>query len=729
MIELIAGPVMSRLLYRMGRWSAAHGKPVLVAWVVVVVLLGVLSRAVGGHVTDQFELPGAESQVAADLLEERFPAVGRSSTMVVVAADDLRAHAGEVSALAAGLDGVAGVVSVGDPRRGMAPSGTVLQFPVRFDKPAEQVEVETWDRVLAVVDAARSPALQVELGGEVANEMARTGPAGTSELIGVAVAVVVLILVFGSFLAMGLTLLTALIGVGVSLATILLVAAAINVPTTAEILALMLGIAVGIDYALFIMSRHRENLVAGMDVPESIGRSLATAGGAVVFAGSTVVIAMLGLIVVGTPSITTMALAVAFAVIVAVVVALTLLPALLGLAGRRLAAPTLPGLRNRRPRARDENLGTRWTTWVARRPWLSFGMALLAMLVMAVPLLDLETAFPSAGSAPEETTHRRAHDLITEGFGPGFNGPLLMVVDHSELPAAGASAAVSEIGSVVRADPNVGFIVPGASNPAGDTTLMQAIPLTGPADAATKDLLERMRGEILPAVESTYGIEVYVTGPTALDIDVTKQLTDRLPWVMTVVIGLIFVVLMLAFRSLLVPLKAAIGILLSIGAALGIVVAVFQWGWGASLLGVDGTMPIISFLPVMSFAILFGLSMDYEVFILSRVREEWLRTGDARESVIKGVGATARVITAAAAIMTAVFAGFLLGDQPVVKMIGLALAVAVLLDATVIRLILVPSTMVMFNRANWWLPGWLDRILPNVDIEGGQLLDESEATG
>ena len=288
---------------------------------------------------------------------------------------------------------------------------------------------------------------------------------------------------------------------------------------------------------------------------------------------------------------------------------------------------------------------------------------------------------------------------------------------------------MSDIGSVVRADPNVGFIVPGASNPAGNTTLMQAIPLTGPADAATKDLLERMRGEILPAVESSYGIEVYVTGPTALDIDVTKQLTDRLPWVMTVVIGLIFVVLMLAFRSLLVPLKAAVGILLSIGAALGIVVAVFQWGWGASLLGVDGTMPIISFLPVMSFAILFGLSMDYEVFILSRVREEWLRTGDARDSVIKGVGATARVITAAAAIMTAVFAGFLLGDQPVVKMIGLALAVAVLLDATVIRLILVPSTMVMFNRANWWLPAWLDRILPNVDIEGEQLLDESEATG
>ncbi|MYI56465.1 MAG: MMPL family transporter, partial [Acidimicrobiia bacterium] len=351
-----------------------------------------------------------------------------------------------------------------------------------------------------------------------------------------------------------------------------------------------------------------------------------------------------------------------------------------------------------------------------------------AMLVMAVPLLDLETAFPSAGSAPEETTHRRAHDLVTEGFGPGFNGPLLMVVDHSGLSAPDASAAVSDIGSVVRADPNVGFIVPGASNPAGDTTLMQAIPLTGPADAATKDLLERMRGEILPAVESTYGIEVYVTGPTALDIDVTKQLTDRLPWVMTVVIGLIFVVLMLAFRSLLVLLKAAIGILLSIGAALGIVVAVFQWGWGASLLGVDGTMAIISFLPVMSFAILFGLSMDYEVFILSRVREEWLRTGDARDSVIKGVGATARVITAAAAIMTAVFAGFLLGDQPVVKMIGLALAVAVLLDATVIRLILVPSTMVMFNRANWWLPRWLDRILPNVDIEGERLFDEAEAT-
>ena len=711
----------------MGRWSAAHGKLVLVGWIVVLVLLGGLSRIVGGHVTDQFELPGAESQAAADLLEERFPAVGRSSTTVVVAADDLRAHTGQVETLASSLADVPGVVAVGDPLQGLAPSGTVLRFPVRFAKPAEQIDAGTWDRVVAAADAVRSPALQVELGGEVASQVAQTGPGGTSEFIGVAVAVVVLILVFGSLLAMGLTLLTALLGVGIALSTILLVAAAINVPTTAEILALMLGIAVGIDYALFIMSRHRENLVAGMDVPESIGRSLATAGGAVVFAGSTVVIAMLGLIVVGAPSITTMAFAVAFAIIVAVAVAITLLPALLGMAGQRLAAPTLPGLRNRRVSAGDTNLGTRWTSWVARRPWLSFGMAVVAMLVMAVPLLDLETAFPSAGSAPEETTHRRAHDLIAGGFGPGFNGPLLMVVDHADVSTAEARAALADIGSSVGGDPNVVFVVPGASNPAGDTTLVQAIPRTGPADAATKDLLERMRGEILPAVESGYGVEVYVAGPTALEIDLTKQLNDRLPWVMAVVIALIFVVLMLAFRSLLVPLKAAIGILLSIGAALGIVVAVFQWGWGASLIGVDGTMAIISFLPVMSFAILFGLSMDYEVFILSRVREEWLRTGDARQSVIRGVGATARVITAAAAIMTAVFGGFLLGDQPVVKMVGLALAVAVLLDATVIRLILVPSTMVMFNRANWWLPAWLDRILPNVDIEGEKLLDGLEA--
>ena len=718
---------MSRFLYRLGRWSAAHGKLVLVGWIVVLVLLGGLSRIVGGHVTDQFELPGAESQAAADLLEERFPAVGRSSTTVVVAADDLRAHTGQVETLASSLADVPGVVAVGDPLQGMAPSGTVLQFPVRFAKPAEQIDAGTWDRVVAAADAVRSPALQVELGGEVASQVAQTGPGGTSEFIGVAVAVIVLILVFGSLLAMGLTLLTALLGVGIALSTILLVAAAINVPTTAEILALMLGIAVGIDYALFIMSRHRENLVAGMDVPESIGRSLATAGGAVVFAGSTVVIAMLGLIVVGAPSITTMAFAVAFAIIVAVAVAITLLPALLGMAGQRLAAPTLPGLRNRRVSAGGTNLGTRWTSWVARRPWLSFGMAVVAMLVMAVPLLDLETAFPSAGSAPEETTHRRAHDLIADGFGPGFNGPLLMVVDHADVSTAEARAALADIGSSVGGDPNVVFVVPGASNPAGDTTLVQAIPRTGPADAATKDLLERMRGEILPAVESGYGVEVYVAGPTALEIDLTKQLNDRLPWVMVVVIALIFVVLMLAFRSLLVPLKAAIGILLSIGAALGIVVAVFQWGWGASLIGVDGTMAIISFLPVMSFAILFGLSMDYEVFILSRVREEWLRTGDARQSVIRGVGATARVITAAAAIMTAVFGGFLLGDQPVVKMVGLALAVAVLLDATVIRLILVPSTMVMFNRANWWLPAWLDRILPNVDIEGEKLLDGLEA--
>ena len=717
---------MSRLLYRTGRWAAAHGKLVLVGWVVVLVLLGGLMWGFGGHITDQFSLPGAESQVAADLLEERFPAIGRSSATVVVASDDLLAHAGPIAALVAGLGEVPGVVEVGDPRRGVAPSGRVLQFPLRFAVAAEQVDAATWDRVVAEADAVRSPQLRVEFGGQVAAEAARPSLGGTSESLGVAVAVVVLILVFGSLLAMGLTLLTALIGVGVSMSAILLVAATVSVPTIAEILVLMLGIAVGIDYALFIMSRHRENLVAGMDVAESIGRSLATAGGAVVFAGSTVVIAMLGLTVLGLPALTTTALAVGFTVIVAVVVAITLLPALLGLAGQCLAAPTLPGLRNRRSRTAAGNLGTRWTTWVARRPWLSFGLALVAMLVLAVPLLDIETAMPSAGTAPEESTHRRAHDLITEGFGPGFNGPLLMVVDHAGLPATEAAAALDDIGVAVRGDPNVGFVLPGASNPAEDTTLLQAVPLTGPSETATKDLLDRMRGDVLPAVESDYGIEVYVAGPTALDIDYSKQIAERLPWVMVVVIGLIFVVLMLAFRSLLVPLKAAIGILLSIGAALGIVVAVFQWGWGASLIGVDGTMAIISFLPVMSFAILFGLSMDYEVFILSRVREEWRRTGDARESVVKGVGATARVITAAAAIMTAVFGGFLLGDRAVVKMVGLALAVAVLLDATVIRLVLVPSTMVMFNRANWWLPRWLDRILPHVDIEGERLFDKGD---
>ena len=715
---------MSRFLYRMGRWSAAHGKLVLAGWVGVLVLLGVLSQTAGGHVTDQFALPGSESQAAADLLEERFPAVGRSSATVVMAADDLEAHTEQVQALAAGLGEVPGVVAVGDPWDGVAPSGGVLRFPVNFDTPAEQIDAATWDPVLAEVNAVRSPTLQVELGGEVAAEVAQAAPGGRTELIGVAVAVIVLILVFGSLLAMGLTLMTALIGVGISISVILLVAAVMNVPTTAEILALMLGIAVGIDYALFILSRHREQLVAGLDVEESIGRALATAGGAVVFAGSTVVIAMLGLLVIGTPSITTMAFAVAFAVIVAVVVAITLMPALMGLAGRRLASATLPGLRNRPVRSEGTNLGARWTKWVARRPWLSFGIALVAMLALAVPLLDLETAFPSAGSAPEEATHRRAHDLIDEGFGPGFNGPLLMVIDHEGLSPTEAAEATDDIASGVSGDPNVGFVLPGASNPAGDTTIVQAIPHTGPADADTKDLLERMRGELLPTIESRHGIEVYVAGPTALEIDLTKKLNDRLPWVMVVVIGLIFLVLMLAFRSLLVPLKAAVGILLSIGASLGIVVAVFQWGWGAGALGVDSTVPIISFLPVMSFAILFGLSMDYEVFILSRVREEWVHSGDARESVVRGVGATARVITAAAAIMTAVFGGFLLGDEPVIKMVGLALAVAVLLDATVIRLVLVPSTMVMFNRANWWLPRWLDRLLPNMDIEGQRLLDQ-----
>jgi RND superfamily putative drug exporter len=720
---------MSTRLYRLGRWTAAHRVTVTVIWVLL--LLGSIGamRAFGGHVTDEFSIPGTESQQAADLVAERFPAVSGSSATVVVVGEDLAAaHRETIEELAAALGDIDGVSGVSEPfaRGAVAPSGDVLQFQVQFPVDATEVDQETFEAVQEAVQAAATEDLRTELGGQVASAQ-REQPGPTTEVIGLLVAVFVLIVTFGSFLAMSIPLITALFGIGLAVSLILLAAAGVDVPAVAEILGIMIGLAVGIDYALFIVSRHRGQVLDGMEVHESIGRSLATAGNAVVFAGSTVVIAMLGLLVVGIPFIAVMGMAVAFAVVVAVVIALTLLPAILAFAGPRIAKSTVPGLRGRESTPPEQHLGARWSRWVTRRPWLSFGAGLAIIGLLSVPLLSLDTAMPSDAMAPEDSSRRQAFELIGDAFGPGFNARLLIVVNHAGLDAQQTREALAQIHQRVAADPGVLMVTEPRTNPAGDASIISAIPQTGPTDASTEQLVHRLRTEPLQEAEEATGVTTYVAGPTALTIDIDDQQSSRLPWVIGIVLLLTFLVLMVAFRSVLVPLKAAIGILLSIGAALGVVVAVFQWGWGAEFIGVDSTQPIVSPLPLLAFAILFGLSMDYEVFILSRVREDWLETGDAEGSVVRGVGLTARVITAAASVMIAVFSGFMLGNEPIVKQIGLALASAVLIDATLVRMVLVPSTMVMFDRANWWLPNWLDRILPNVDMEGERTLEELES--
>ncbi len=720
---------MSRALYRLGRWSSRHRRRVVAGWVGLLVALLVSMGSVGGEVVESFSLPGTESQDAADLLEERFPELSGSAATMVVSGDDLAgSQRSAVEALAAEAATLPGVTSVEDPfgPGAQSQSGDATQFDVRYATEANEVHEADFDALTEAAEAASVDGLRVEIGGEVATAKARTEPGGTTEVIGVGVAVVVLLLAFGSILAMGLPLLTALVGVGTSLSVLLLLAAVTDVPSVAETLALMLGLAVGIDYALFIVSRHRSQVATGMEIDESIGRALATAGGAVVFAGCTVVIAMAGLSVVGIPFITFMGVATAASVVVAVLIAVTFLPALLGFAGGNINRLNVLGIGVEKETRTTEPLGARWTRWVTRRPWLSLALGLLLIGVLAAPMLDLRTAMSDAGVANTDTSRRQAYDTVADEYGEGANAVLSVVVDHTGLSGGEASAAVEDVQAALAGTEGVVTATGARANQAGDTSVLQIVPEGSATDESTSSLVHHLRDDVLPPIEEATGVETFVAGATAVNIDITDQLSSRLWLLMAVVIGLTFLVLLVAFRSVLVPIKAAIGILLSIGSSLGVVVAVFQWGWFNELLGIDTTQPIISFLPTIMFAILFGLSMDYEVFILSRVREDYLRTGDPHESVVSGVASSARVITAAAAIMVSVFGGFMLGDDPTIKMVGLGLAAAVLLDATVVRLILVPATMVMFDEANWWLPGWLDRLVPHVDIEGEKLLEELE---
>jgi RND superfamily putative drug exporter len=500
----------------------------------------------------------------------------------------------------------------------------------------------------------------------------------------------------------------------------------------------MIGIGVGIDYALFVVTRHRQHLNEGLGVEEAAARANATAGQAVVFAGGTVVIAICGLALAGIPLVTTMGFSAAIVVAVMVIASITLLPALLGFAGPKLAHATLPWVRRRehREEARAERLVRlgataprgRWERWgdhVSTHPWRYLVAGVSVLLVLSAPLLGMRLGQTDAGNNAPDTSVRKAYDLVAEGFGPGFNGPLLVVVELVD----GDLAPVEDLMAAAGADRAVALVAPPQVNDAGDTAVVPVIPRSAPQDVATSQLVHRLRDDIVPPVMEGTGARAHVSGLTAVFIDLSDKVGSRLPWFIGAVVGLSFVLLMAVFRSVLVPLKAAILNLLSIGSAYGVVVAVFQWGWLKGLIGLEETVPIVSFVPMFMFAILFGLSMDYEVFLLSRVREEYLRTRDNTASVVTGIASTARVITSAALIMICVFLGFVFGADPVIKMMGLGLATAVLVDATIVRVVLVPATMALMGDANWWLPRWLDRVLPDLDVEGDMGLAEPASIG
>ncbi len=720
---------MSHLLYRLGRFSA--GKPwlVIAIWIVAGGLVISLSGAVGQDLDDSFTVPGLDSHQAAELLTEAQSAQAGVSARVVVSPSNGETFADRPDSATA-LDGIGvalaelpNVVGVAPPV--VSPDGEValIQIQYRLLSELNPADLEQLEESLPVL--AESSGMQVEAGGELF--FAFDEPeSGVGEAIGLITAVFVLLVAFGSVIAMGLPVGVALFGLALGVSSMTLVTRLIEIPAWAPQVGAMVGLGVGIDYALFLVTRHREFLADGLSVSDSVGRACATAGQAVVFAGGTVVVAILGLAVAGVPSMTGAGVATSIIVAIMVVATMTLVPAFLGLSGHWINRLSV----GRRSRTQADSSivaiqpSHRWHLWgrhVSRHAWpYAIGVTGLLLLLTA-PVFALELGFPDEGTKSELTTERRAYDLVTQGFGPGANGPLLVAVDIN-----GDDGVIEPLRAAISDDVGiVGVEVVDVNIDAGIATIV-ATPSTSPQDGETVETIERLRAEVLPTVLDTSAASAHVGGQTATFADVAGQVKDRLPAFIAAVVVLSFLLLMMVFRSVLVPLKAAILNLLSIGAAYGVLVAVFQWGWGLSLIGLDSTVPIVSFIPMFMFAILFGLSMDYEVFLLSRVREHFLATADSQASVIDGIAGTARVITSAALIMISVFGGFVLGSDPVTKMFGLGLATAIFVDATIVRIVLVPASMKLMGDANWWLPGWLDRILPTIDIEGEAALPPRE---
>ncbi len=710
-------PPVGAFLERLGRSAARRPWRFLLVWVVAAIGVGSVALASGGKTVDDFTIPGAPSQTALDLLESRFPSQSGGSAQVVFhARTGTLANGPAVTAIeqtVARIKQLPSVTQVAGP----LPSRdeTTALVHVQYREEVSALGKAAFARLEHATAPARHAGVQVEFGGAL-TDYANQPPSGVGDEIGLLVAVVILVLAFGSVVAAGLPIGTALVGLAIGLAGISLLASVTDVGTVAPKLGEMIGLGVGIDYSLFIVTRHRENSAAGMDLESSIGKAVQTAGQAVLFAGTTVVIAICGLVVSGIPYVAVLGFAAAIVVAVMMAAALTLLPALLGLLGHGIERGRVRGLHIGRHTPRPDAAGprgwARWATTVASHPW-PFTVAVVAILLtLAAPFLSIRYGQTDDGTAPADSTQRKAFDLVQDAFGPGANGPLLIVVTYPK----GSSVPPSLV-SALKAAPGVAEVAPPRVNPAGDTAIVAVEPTSTPDAQATTDLVDELRDDVVPAaLRQSAGVKAYVGGITAAYIDLGAKIAERIPYFIGAVVLLSFLLLMLVFRSVVIPATAAVMNLLSVGAAYGVVVAVFQWGWAKGVFGLDSTVPIVSFVPMMMFAILFGLSMDYQVFLLTRVREEYDQSHDTRTAVVNGLGTTARVITSAALIMITVFMSFVANPVAEVKMFGLGLAVAVAVDATLVRMILVPALMEILGRANWWLPRGLERILPRIDI-------------
>ncbi|MZE77151.1 MMPL family transporter [Streptomyces xinghaiensis] len=743
---------MATFLYRIGRLAFRRRWFATLIWTALLAGVGIAAATAPGPAGNSFSIPGTEAQRAFDVLEERFPnaaADGATARVVFRAPDgekitdpENKAAVRDVVGELADGDQVAGAP---DPFRTKAVSkdGTTAYSQVSYEANSFELTEKSREELQAAAENGRELGLTVETGGDALQAIPETG---SGEIIGVVVSAIVLAITFGSLIAAGMPLITALIGVGVGVGSITALGSVLDLSSTTSILATMIGLAVGIDYALFIVSRYRAELADGREPADAAGRAVGTAGSAVVFAGLTVVIALAGLSVVNIPMLTKMGLAAAGTVVIAVLVALTLIPAVLGFAGDRVLGRRARGARREAAAAesagsgdggaRDgdddsgtpgagapakENMGTRWARFVLRRPAAVLIVGVVGLGALAVPATDLSLGLPDDGSQPTSTTQRKAYDMLSEGFGPGFNGPLVVVVDAdgSDDPKAATGRVTDRVSGL----DGIATVTPAQFNKAGDTAMFSVIPASEPTGAETEELVADIRAQS-DDLEADTGARTLVTGTTAMNIDVSQKLNDALLPYLALVVGLAFLLLTVVFRSLLVPLKAALGFLLSVVAALGAVVAVFQWGWLGGLFGVEETGPIMSMMPIFMVGVVFGLAMDYEVFLVTRMREAHVHGETPHQAVVTGFRHGARVVTAAAVIMISVFAGFIGSSDSMIKMIGFGLAIAVLFDAFIVRMAIVPAVLGLLGKAAWWLPRSLDRVLPNVDVDGDGLQRE-----
>jgi RND superfamily putative drug exporter len=723
---------MTAPLYALGRFSSRHHYPVIAAWVVLAIALLAISHSAGSKTSENLTLPGTDSTIATELLEDDLPEQAYGSNPLVLEAPQGKLtdakYAAAVAETGKKLNALGDVNSAVSP---LSPQGaaflsedkTIGYFPVVLSIGPGEIDEEEAERILDAAGPARQAGLNAAIGAYVGQQLSKPATE-TSEAIGLAAAVIILLFAFGTATAMMLPIVSAVIGLACALSIIRLLEHVLEVPGVASTLATMIGLGVGIDYALFIVTRHKLQLADGMELRESIARATATAGGAVVFAGFTVVIALCSLAFAGIPLVSTLGFTAAVAVVVAVCAATTLLPAMLGALGPHINSLRVK-LGKTHPDDKEPHGWRRWAERVSARPWIATVVALAILVVLALPIFQLQLGQNDISALPKETTSRQAYDSLNKGFGPGVNGPLLIASEFTS--PAEAKQVLPKLEKAVGGAGDVAAVSEPTLDKAGTAAVFTVLSKSEPWADKTVELVEDLRDETIPAALEGTKTNSYVGGQTAGYIDLASQISEKLPLMIAIVVALSFIVLLVAFRPLLVPVKAAAMNLLSVAAAYGVVTAVFQLGWGSSLIGLDHAIPIVSFVPLLMFAILFGLSMDYEVFLLTQMREHFEEYGDERRAVVEGLANTGRVITSAAAIMVCVFTSFVLSGNPVVKEFGVGLAVAIAIDSTLVRCLLVPAVMVLLGKRAWWLPRWMDRVIPHVSIEGEEYFAKKDA--